>query len=187
MARSTGGAAPLGRWRVTGGEGDADGAARALARGTVGCDHEGWVRLTAAERDRCDSRFVEGARSGLRVDAVPAAKRAYFDQVRDAYAKMREGAPLPFSNGPAERYGNLGVDERWAGPHGAHLPGFGCSPALLGRKRPPHSLKLGPCVITPPSGLGTEEADVGDAASAGAQRREAEASARFDPPAPPRP
>ncbi len=175
---------PTGRWRVTGGGGDADAAARALARGTVGCDHVGWLHLTAAERERCDSRFVEGARFGPRVDAVPAAKRAYFDQVRDAYAKMHEGAPLPFSGAPGERYSNLGVDEPWAGPKGAHMPGFGCSPALLGRKGPPHSLNFGPCVITPPSGFGTEEADVVPPPSAGAQRRDAAAAAKSDPPPP---
>jgi hypothetical protein len=168
-----------GRWRVRGEGGDADAAARALARGTVGCDHDGWLRLTAAERDRCNSRFVEGLRSGLRVDAVPAAKRAYYDQVRDAYAKMHEGAPLPVA-----LMGDGGAQVVAPAAHGAHLPGFGCSPALLGRKAPPRSLKLGPCVITPPSGFGTEEADVVPPPAAEAQRREAAAAAKSDPPSP---
>ena len=195
----TGGAgAGPSRWRVDGsGVGGAAGdAARALARTTVGCDRQTWLHLTADERARCERPFVEGYRSGLKIDAVPAAKRATYDQVQAAYAKMHAGAPLPFTPPLADRYGNLGVTERWAGPPGAHRPGFGCKLGLGPPPRDwksyhdkaPHSLKLGrlPCFITPPSGVLTEEADVQAPASLREQTDDAAHAAKYDPPTAPR-
>lgn len=75
--------------------GDAQGAARALVRNTVGCDHETWLRLSPAERERCNSPFLEGMRSGLHIDALPADKRADFD--RQAAADSRKRA---YQEGP---------------------------------------------------------------------------------------
>lgn len=180
-----------GRWRLRGGGGgDADGAARALARTTAGCDHQGWLHLTAAERDRCDRPFLEGMRSGMKIDAIPAAKRAYYDQVQAAYAKMHEPTPMSINIPTDARFGNLGVDPQWRAAAGAHMPGFGCA-IKFGIPRgyesyhdkPPHSLKLGalPCFVAPPSGLFTEEADVQAPASRREQEDDAAHAAKYAP------
>ena len=177
-----------GRWRLRGG--DADGAARALARTTAGCDHQGWLHLTAAERDRCDKPLLEGMRSGMKFDTVPAAKRAYYDQVQAAYAKMHEPTPMSINIPTDARFGNLGVDPQWGAAAGAHMPGFGCAIKFgvpRGYKsyhdKPPHSLKLGalPCFVAPPSGLFTEEADLQAPASRREQDDDAAHAAKYAP------
>lgn len=175
-----------GRWRVHGG-GDAEAAARALVRTTVGCDHQGWLHLTAAERERCARPLLEGMRSGMTFDAVPAAKRAYYDQVRAAYAKMHEPAPMIVSASPTDSFG---LEPQWRGAQGAHMPGLGCAIKFGAPRgytsyhdRPAHSLKLGPlpCFLTPPSGLGTEEADVQPPASRREQEDDAAHAAKYAP------
>ncbi len=185
---SAGASADDGRWRVKG-AGDAAGdAARALARGTVGCGAAEWLHLTADERDHCNAEFVHGMRT-LKPDAIPAAKRAYYDAVVAAYAKMH--APMPMSE--ANLADSHGVQERWHAPEGSHIPGFGCGAPFgkprgwktyANRKTPPHALKLGalPCFITPPSGFGTEEADVPPPASLREQQDDAAHAAKYAPP-----
>ena len=183
-------AADDGRWRVKGAGGDSAGdAARALVRGTVGCGAAGYLHLASAELDHCYAEYLRGMRT-LRPDAIPAAKRAYYDQVVASYAKMH--APMPLSG--ANLADNLGVEERWHPPQGAKMPALGCEIRVGGvargwktyanRKTPPHSLKLGvlPCFITPPSGYGTEEADVPPPASLREQQDDAAHAARYAPP-----
>lgn len=91
--------------------GDAEGAARALVRTTVGCDHETWLRLSPAERERCDVPFVEGLRSGLHIDPLPADKRADFDRQAAADSRrrtLREGPlynPAPACTGAGSNFG----------------------------------------------------------------------------------
>ena len=178
-----------GRWRVRGG-GDADAAARALARTTIGCDHQGWLHLTAMERDRCAKPLLEGLRSGMKFDALPASKRAYYDQVVAAYAKMHAATPMSVNIPADARFANLGVEPQWRAPAGAHMPALGCVikfGAPRGYKSyhdgPPHSLKLGvlPCFVTPPSGLFTEEADVEAPASRREQEDDAAHAAKYAP------
>ena len=158
-----------------------------IARTTVGCDHQGWLHLTAAERDRCDKPLLEGMRSGTKVDPIPAAKRAYYDQVQAAYAKMHEPAPM---NLAASTTDSKGLEPQWRAAAGAHMPGLGCA-IKFGIPRgyksyhdgPPHSLKLGPlpCFVAPPSGLATEEADVETPASRREQEDDAAHAAKYAP------
>lgn len=153
-------------WRVRPEGGDDRGAVRAA----IGCGHADYLKLTTDEQAACDRKYASLRGADLpHYDAIPPAKRAYYDAVVAAYAKMHAGTPLPFTvAGPGT---NFGTTERWAGPPGAHMPAFGCKIPLgipKGWKPtkggPPHSLKLGPlpCYITPPSGLLTEEADLPD-------------------------
>lgn len=169
-----------------GGEGDLSG----LLRAALGCANRDFSHLTDAERTRCDRGFATAARTATKVDAIPPEKRAYYDAVVKAYEKMHAPAPLS-----TPHFGdNFGLDERWAGPPGAHAPGFGCKIAIgpipRGAKsyhdKPPHSLKLGrlPCFITPPSGFATEEADVQAPASLRERTDDAAHAAQFDVPKP---
>lgn len=106
-------ARPAGRGAATGASegGDAEGAARALVRNTVGCDHETWLRLSPAERERCDAPLLEGMRSGLRIDPVPGDKRLGFDRQAAADARRRafqEGpvySPTTACTGAGSNYG----------------------------------------------------------------------------------
>lgn len=143
---------------------------RGFLRATVGCDHRDGVGLTRVEREHCNE--IAGARGqiGPRIGGVPDEKRAYYDQVAAAYAAMRY--PTPVARGPAFGTGAAGA---YADPPTAmpgHMPGIGCR-LPLGKPRgwkgghdgPAHSLKLGPCFISPPQGVLTEEADVRPPAS----------------------
>ncbi len=145
--------------------GGGPGAAAGALRGLLGCAHAAALRLSEAERARCGARLAAGVRDAAPVDTIPAEKRAGFDAAVFAHSKMKGPAPVAFANLGDQ----FGLKERWAGPPGAHPPGFGCKLPLgkprgwkSYRDRPPHSLKLGalPCFVTPPSGFATEEADV---------------------------
>ena len=111
---------------------------RTFLRATVGCSHEEYLHLNAAERANCDRRVGKDARAvaNLNLDALPSEKRAYYDAVRDAYAATHD---------PRTPVDTTAGGSTWTG-QGGHGIGFGC--------------KYGKCGITPPQGVGTEEADV---------------------------
>ncbi len=176
--------------RAAGGAAVVDGDALRAIGALFAC-HGGGGGLDPASRARCEAGRLRAARDAPRVDGVPAEKRATYDQVVAAYAKMHEGAPVALTPPLGARFSNLGVQERWVGAAGAHPPGVGCK-VLLGRPRgwksyhdaPPHSLKLGrlPCFITPPSGQFTEEADVAPTASLRERTDDDAHGARYAPP-----
>jgi hypothetical protein len=130
------------------GEGAADGRVASALRGLVGCSQAGLLNLTPEERAACDqtrTRQADAAKG--KVDPLPLQKRVYYDAVQQAYADMHDPrTPVPVKAG----------DQTWYSK--AHGPGVGCK--LGGKGAPPNSLKLGPCFISPPQGVLTEESAV---------------------------
>ncbi len=90
---------------------EAGGGLKGVLRATVGCAHEDFVHLTAAERDHCLSAFARDAGHGLAVDAVPADKRAAYDVEAAANARRRANktgplvAPVVACDGPGSNLG----------------------------------------------------------------------------------
>lgn len=81
---------------------------RSTLRTTVGCSHEDFLHLTKAELDACHQQFGAEARKvqGVTVDAIPAAKRAHYDAVRQAYeAVANPAAPLDSRPGAIQLFG----------------------------------------------------------------------------------
>jgi hypothetical protein len=126
----------------------ADGRVVAALRGMVGCSQDRLLHLSDAEREACDRRRDHQAAVGasMPVDSVPMEKRVYFDAVKQAYDAVRDPrTPVPTGVG----------GQGWR--MGGHPPGLGCK---FGGRNPPNSLKLGPCFISPPQGVLTEESAV---------------------------
>jgi hypothetical protein len=73
-------------------------------RGTlVGCANAEAVRLSGAERDKCNERFGVDISGAPKIDGIPAAKRAAFDKAAAtdaAWAKYRASGQAPV--GPSE-------------------------------------------------------------------------------------
>jgi hypothetical protein len=110
---------------------------RSFLRATVGCSHEEYLHLNAAERANCDKRVGKDARAfaNVNIDALPADKRAYYDAVQQAYQSTHDPrTPVDTSAGGGT----------WTG-QGGHGLGFGC--------------KAGKCGVQLPQGVGTEEVD----------------------------
>jgi hypothetical protein len=126
----------------------ADGRVAKALRGLVGCSQAGLLNLTPEERAACDqarTRQADAAKG--KVDPLPLQKRVYYDAVQQAYAATHDPrTPVPVKAG----------DQTWYST--AHGPGVGCK--LGGKGAPPNSLKLGPCFISPPQGVLTEESAV---------------------------
>jgi hypothetical protein len=126
----------------------ADGRVAHALRGLVGCSQASLLNLTPDERAACDqarTRQADAAKG--KVDPLPLQKRVYYDAVQQAYADMHDPrTPVPVTAG----------DQTWYSK--AHGPGVGCK--LGGKGAPPNSLKLGPCFISPPQGVLTEESGV---------------------------
>lgn len=149
-------------WRVKPEGGDVHG----LVHEAIGCGHVQHLKLTSAEQAACDRKFA--SLRGIEtphVDLIPAEKRAYYDSVAAAYAKVREGGGSPGRLPVGPKPPALLADKGG----GLYIPGVGCAIRFSvprGWKsyhdRPPHSAKLGalPCFITPPQALGTEESAV---------------------------
>jgi hypothetical protein len=111
---------------------------RTFLRATVGCSHEEYLHLNAAERANCDQRVGKDARAvaNVTLDALPSGKRAYYDAVQQAYQAAHDPrTPVDTSAGGGS----------WTGQAG-HGLGFGC--------------KAGKCGVQLPSGVGTEEVGV---------------------------
>ncbi len=87
------------------------GGLRGVLRATVGCAHEDYVRLTAAEREHCLGAFARDAGRSMAVDAVPSDKRAAYDLEAAANARrraLREGpiaSPVVPCDGPGANLG----------------------------------------------------------------------------------
>lgn len=122
-----------------------DGRVASALRGLVGCSQSGLLNLTPEERAACEqtrTRQADAAKG--HVDPLPLQKRVYYDAVQQAYAATHDPrTPAPVTAG----------DQTWYST--AHGPGVGCK--LGGKGAPPNSLKLGPCFISPPQGVLTEE------------------------------
>jgi len=92
-------------------ETDGGGGLRGVLRATVGCAHENYAALTAAERERCAQAFVRDASRGVRVDPVPSDKREAYDAEAAANARRRaakEGgtaSPIVACDGPGSNLG----------------------------------------------------------------------------------
>ena len=90
---------------------EAGGGLKGVLRATVGCAHEDFAHLTAAEREHCLSAFARDAGHGLAVDAVPADKRAAYDVEAAANARRRANktgplvAPVVACDGPGSNLG----------------------------------------------------------------------------------
>jgi hypothetical protein len=73
-------------------------------RGTlVGCANAEAVRLSGAERDKCNERFGDSITAAPKIDGISAAKRAAFDKAADknaAWSKYRASGLAPV--GPSE-------------------------------------------------------------------------------------
>lgn len=111
---------------------------RSFLRATVGCSHEEYLHLNAAERANCDRRVGKDARAfaNVNVNSLPADKRAYYDAVQQAYQATHDPrTPVDTSAGGGT----------WTG-QGGHGLGFGC--------------KAGKCGVQLPQGVGTEELGV---------------------------
>ena len=115
------------------------GQARAVLRGALGCAHPELVKLSDAERAACAKKLASGINPNVAWPAnIAPEKRAWFD------------ASVAAHNSPGR------------------LPGFGCVVGfdglklILPKKKPSHSLKLGPlpCFIVPPSGPLDDDVDV---------------------------
>jgi hypothetical protein len=65
----------------------------------------------------------------------------YYAAVADAYRTLHDGRPIYNARGEEVLPG--------------HPPAIGCK--LGGKGAPPNSLKIGPCFISPPQGVLTEE------------------------------
>jgi hypothetical protein len=105
------------------------------------------VQLSDGEREACDraSHRQEQVGAKLPLDPIPLQKRAYYDAIAEAYREVHD------TRTPASEDVGGSV---WRS--GGHPPGAGCS----SRKPPPNSLHIGPCFISPPQGLFTEESAV---------------------------
>jgi hypothetical protein len=121
------------------------------------------MKLTETEREKCRARLSQDARNAVPIDAIPLEKRRYYESVAEAHRVTQEPAPVAIA-------GLSESGERWLALKGAHGPVIGCSVKFgiprgwkPDRKKPPHSLKLGPCVIGPAHGFLIEEADISGA------------------------
>lgn len=129
----------------------------ALRHGPVGCANAAAVGMNREERQRCEDRLGAGAKH----EAVLAEGRdpriqAYFDAVAKAKAPDK-----PWT--PTRAIGAMGIGQDVPRYSNDRLPMIGCAiPFGSGEKRkiPSHWLKLGPCIIAPPKGPFTVEADI---------------------------
>lgn len=149
---------------------DGRGAMRGYGRATIGCDAADFVRLSQAERDRCNQRFGEEAHKAPGpIDTIPAEKRAYYDAVAAAYRdlhtyKTPTGREPVFGTGAAGALADPVT--KMPGQHAAVGCGmsFGGPRGGKGAKAKPPGLwmKVGPllCGVSPPSGFLTEEANI---------------------------
>ncbi len=159
---------------------------RDALRGLLGCAHAGALDLSPAEKARCAERLGLASRTAPHVDRIPAEKRAYYDAVEAAYAETHfYGTPSPWVGTRPNLPVKSPFDDWREGVPPGHTANIGCSPLLLlpGYKPRPHSLKLGPCVITPPRGTFTEEADIPDPPTLREREADAAHMKRLDPPA----
>jgi hypothetical protein len=90
---------------------DTGGGLRGVLRSTVGCEHQDYAHLSAAEKERCAGAFLRDAAHGPAVDRVPAAKREAYDQEAAANERRRlqkEGglaSPVVSCDGPGSNLG----------------------------------------------------------------------------------
>ena len=81
-------------------------------RATVGCEHQDYAKLSAAEREHCQKAFVRDASHGPSVDGVPSDKREDYDREAAANARRRAqkegsttGSPVVPCDGPGSNLG----------------------------------------------------------------------------------
>lgn len=153
-----------------GGEADGDGGAaarRAYGRTTLGCDTADFVRLTHAERERCAERFgAEARKTPGPIDAMPKAKRDYYDAVAAAYRDLHT-YKTPTGQEPVYGTGAAGAFANPVTKMPGKMVGVGCGmafgPGVRDKHKPPGAwVKVGPllCGVSPPSGFLTEEANI---------------------------
>ncbi len=87
---------------------------RGAVREAIGCSHEVFLRLNAAERAACDRKLAELPKArGATVDTIPPLKRGAYDRqaAQDARRRDHEGAmPNPITPcEPGASFSNLGV------------------------------------------------------------------------------
>jgi colicin import membrane protein len=80
---------------VNAGAGEEGGGLRGVLRATVGCEHQDYARLTAAERERCLQAFGRDARGAGLIDGIPQDKRVAFDAQALADEKKRQARTGP--------------------------------------------------------------------------------------------
>ncbi len=74
---------------------DAGGSVREALRTSVGCDFDKTMRLTPAERDRCNQRYGEAARAAPGFSGIEPGKRSRFDAQAEADERRRAGRTGP--------------------------------------------------------------------------------------------
>jgi hypothetical protein len=118
---------------------------QAAGGGAGDCAPEDLPLLTEAERQHCRNQIdAENGRRAARGADERLAKRLATLSTASAVDSM-----------PAEKRAYYdAVAAAYAGP--GHLPGLAC-PFVKLKKPPPGSVKVGPCYITPPQGVLTEE------------------------------
>ena len=86
---------------------------RGFLRGTVGCSHEEYMRLTPVERARCDSGFATAAKTAPSIP-LPDDKLAEYARGAEANARKRARREGPIYEPvtacpPGSPAGNLGL------------------------------------------------------------------------------